>query len=70
MKLLNLRLAPTLSYIGNKTRVKLDRDCLKQDKITITHRKMVSICIVYKINLWNYVDSSDPTLESSLSGAI
>ena len=27
-------LAPALSYIGNKTRVKFDGGCLKQDKIT------------------------------------
>ena len=27
-------LAPALSYTGNKTRVKFDGGCLKQDKIT------------------------------------
>ena len=32
--------------------------------------KKVSICIVYGINLWNHVDSSDPTLGSSLFGAV
>ena len=42
MKILNLvinlnSLAPVLSYIGNKTRVKFDGICLKQDKITFTH---------------------------------
>ena len=41
-------LPPALSYIGNKTRVKFAGDYLKQDKI------------VYEINLWNHVDSSDP----------
>ena len=38
-------LAPALSYIGNKTRVKFDGSCLKQDKITFTHGKIVNICI-------------------------
>ena len=28
-------LAPALSYTGNKTRVKFDGGCLKQDKITL-----------------------------------
>ena len=43
-------LAPALSYIGNKTRVKFDGSCLKQDKITFTHGKIVNICIQC---LWN-----------------
>ena len=63
-------LAPALSYIGNKTRVKFDGGCLKKDKITFTHRKIVNIYIVYEIDLWNYVDSSDPTLGSSLFGIV
>ena len=58
-------LAPALSYIGNK-RVIFDGDCLKQDKITFTHGTIVNIYIIYEINLWNYVDSSDPTLGNSL----
>ena len=33
-------LAPALSYIGNKTRVKFDAGCLKQVKTTFTHEKM------------------------------
>ena len=32
-------LASTLSFIGNKIRVKLDEGCLKQDKTTLTHEK-------------------------------
>ena len=60
-------LAPALNYIGNKTRVKFDRSCLKQDKITFTHGKIVNI---YTVNLWNYVDISDPALGNSLFGAV
>ena len=57
MKILNLvinlnSLAPVLSYIGNKTRVKFDGICLKQDKIIFTHWKTVNIYFVYEINLW------------------
>ena len=63
-------LAPALSYIGNKTRVKFDGSCLKQDKITFTHGIIVNIYIVYEINLWKYVDSIDPTLGNFLFCAV
>ena len=63
-------LAPALSYIGNKIREIFDGSCLKQDKITFTHGKTVNVYIVYEINLWNYVDRSDPTLRNSLFGAV
>ena len=63
-------LAPALSYSGNKTRVKFDEGCLKQDNITFTHGKIVNIYLVYEIDLWNYVGSSDPTLGNSLFGAV
>ena len=66
----NNSLAPVLSYIGNKTRVKFDGSCLRQDKIAFTHGKIVSIYNVYEIHLWDYVDSSDPTLGTSLFGAV
>ena len=59
-----------LSYNGNKTRVKFDGSCLKQDKITFIHGKTVNVDIVFKINLCNYVDSSDSTQENSLFGAV
>ena len=35
----NNSLAPLLNYNGTKTRVKLNGSCLKQDKITFTHKK-------------------------------
>ena len=54
-------LAPALSYIGNKTGVKFDKVCLKQDKITFTHKKVQNMYISYEINFWNYIDSSDST---------
>ena len=66
----NNSLAPALGYFGNKVRVKFDGSCLKQDKITFTHEKPVNIYIVYELNLWNYVDSSDLTLGNSLISSI
>ena len=63
-------LAPALTYFGNKTRVKFAGHCLKQDKITFTHEKIVNIYIVHEINLWNYVDSSDSTLGNYLFSAV
>ena len=39
---------PALNYVGNKTRVKFDRSCLKQDKITFNHEKIVNIYIIYE----------------------
>ena len=62
--------APVLSYTEDKTRVKFDGDCLKQDRTTFTHGKTVNIYIFYEINLWNYVDSSDLTLGNYLFGAV
>ena len=41
-------LAPALSYIGNKSRVKFGGGCLKQDKVTFTHGKTIDIYTVYE----------------------
>ena len=62
--------APALSYLGKKIRVKFDGSCIKHDKITFIHRKTLTIYIVYETNLQNYVDSSDPSLGNFLFGAI
>ena len=43
-------LTPSLSYLGPRTRVEFSGSCLKQDKITNTHGKIVNIYIVYEIN--------------------
>ena len=58
----NKMLNPSLNYVGNKIRVKFNGDCLKQEKITFNHGKIVNIYIVYEIersvNISNY-----PTLK-------
>ena len=46
-------LAPSLGYIGIKPKGKFVGSCLKQDKVTITYKKMVNIYIVYEIHLWD-----------------
>ena len=37
----NKSLASTLNHINSKTQVKLDKSCLKQDKVTCTLKKQV-----------------------------
>ena len=49
----NNSLAPGLSYVGIKMRVKLDESYLKQDKITFTYGKIVNVSIINEINLWD-----------------
>ena len=39
----NNSLAPALNYVGTKTRVKFDGSCLKQDKSTYNHGKIVNV---------------------------
>ena len=39
----------SLDYFGTKARVKLNGDCLKQEKITFNNGKVVNIYIVYEI---------------------
>ena len=62
-------LNPTLSYYGTKIRVKFTGDCLKQPKISYTHRKVVNIYIVYELGASSSNDS-DPTLKNCLFGAV
>ena len=43
-------LNPLLDYVGTKARVEFKGSCLKQDKISFDHGKVVNVCIVYEIN--------------------
>ena len=47
----NNSFAPMLNPISVRLQVKLDERFLKQDKITFTHKQVVNIYIMYKINL-------------------
>ena len=63
-------LTPSLSYLGTKIKIKLSGSCLKQNKITYTHGKIVNIYIVYEINKKDNTITSDPTLEKCVFGAV
>ena len=69
IKTSNYIVIPYLDYYGNKIKVKFNGICLKQDKITYTHGKIVNIYIVYEIS--KSINISDyPTLETCLFGAV
>ena len=42
---------PELNYYGSKIRVKFNGSCLKQDKITYTHKEPVNIYIFFSIKM-------------------
>ena len=58
-----------MKYLGAKTRVKFNGSCWKQEKIIYTHREIVNIYIVYKIDK-NDNTSSDPKLEKCLFDSV
>ena len=66
----NNGLAPKLSYINSKIPMTFDGSCLKQEKLTFTHKKTANIYIVYEINLWPFNASKVFMLGNSLLGII
>ena len=62
-------LATSMKYIVARSRIKYDGQCLKQDKVTFTHKKVVNIYIVYKTHLWTHTQGAGITLENYLFGA-
>ena len=69
IKTSNHNITPNLDYYGTKTRVEFNGSCLKQDKVTFNHGKVVNIYIVYEIS--KSINISDyPTLENYLFGAV
>ena len=65
----NQKITPELSFYGTETRVEFNGSCLKEDKVTYNHRKIVNIYIVYGVSQ-NYNISSYPTLGNCLFGAV
>ena len=65
----NYKITPELSFYDTKTRLEFNGSCLKQDKVTYNHGKIINIYIVYEISQ-NYSISSYPTLENCLFGAV
>ena len=62
------KLNPQLSYFGIKTRVEFKESCLKQDKTTFNHGKIVNIYTVYELN--KLYSKATPTLVNCLFGAV
>ena len=65
----NKFLDSSLDFVGSKARERFSRDCLKQEKITFNHRKIVNIYIVYEIER-SVNTSSYPTLKNVLFDTI
>ena len=61
-------LNPRVSYFGTKARLEFRGSCLKQDKSTFNHGKIVNIYIVYELDK-TYV-KTHPTLVNCLFGAV
>ena len=61
---------PSLDFTGVRTRAKFVGQCLKQDKITFPHKKIVNIYIVFEINLWPFRHDGDFNLRNTLFGAV
>ena len=65
-------LSPRLCYCGTKTKVSFSRACLKQDKVTFNHGKILNIYIVYKIIRITNINNRDDnlTVQNALLGAV
>ena len=63
IKTFNYSITSSLDYPGTKIRVTFDESCLKQNKITYNHEKIVNIYIAYEISK-HYVIRSYPTLKN------
>ena len=64
----NQSITPSLEYHGTKTIVRFNGSCLKQDKVTFNHGKIVNIYIVYELSMFRV--GSFFTLEDCLFGAV
>ena len=62
-------LNPIINYYNYNIRLKFTGSCLKQSKITYTHKKIVNIYIVYELSASNSY-SDDPALKNGLFGAV
>ena len=62
-------LNPELSYYDYNIKAKFPGSCLKQSKITYTHKKSVNIYIFYELIASSF-HSNDPTLKNYLFGAV
>ena len=66
-------LTPILNYYDTKNRVYFDQTCLKQNKVTLNHGKIVNIYIAYKIIRIAYINGnrhSNLTVQNALFGVV
>ena len=64
-------LNPGINYFDNASkRVKFDGNCLKQEKVTFTHKKLVGVYTVCETNLMSFTVNQDFTLANSLFEAV
>ena len=68
IKTFNHSITPDLDYCGTKARVEFNESCLKQDKVTFNHGKIVNIYIVYDLSMYRL--GSFFTLVNGLFGAV
>ena len=61
-------LHPQSSYLGTKARLEFRESCLKQDKITHSHEKIINIYIVYEFD--KISTKTSPTVVNYLFGAV
>ena len=67
---LTTSLSLSINYVGNKIRVKLTGNCLKQsNKLTYTYGKVVNIYIVYELGA-SSSHVNEPTLKNCLYSAV
>ena len=59
-----------LNRINNKLGVKIDDHCSKQDDEAFTHKQVINIYIVYRINLWSYIQGGNFKIGKYLSGVV
>ena len=62
-------ITPKLNYYGTETRVEFNGSCLKQDKVTFDHRKVLKTYIIYEL-AGSSSNDNDSTVRSSLFGAV
>ena len=66
----NYKIMQELSFYGTKTRIKFNGSCLRQDKVTYNHGKIVNIYILYEITKSYNLSNTYPALENCLFGAV
>ena len=59
---------PSVDYDDTRERVIFNGNCIKQQKITFNHEKIVNIYTIYDTDDYHHI-SSYPTLENCLFGA-